>query len=328
MNSPAVIRPPRVTTACFFLGMSCVIVLGYLASWLSGWGSLETQKQLRSTFHVADVPGWLQNALLGGAAVAAVGIVFAIYTLKGHQASRVILTVFAGLTTVIFLSQGVFGIFPAVFSIACGIYLWTREASQWFAIKNGKIAPPPPAPQPDPFSKPVPPPVVDAITQSPPSVAALPAHGAPVPRPDRPQNVLAAGLITIIMSGVVAFLCAATVIFYAADREGYVKVLRDNRLVRDQLEQAGISPTEFAGIVFVICLAMIAVALGAIVAAGFTLAGRPVARTVLIVLSVPTAAISVFALPFGIVMIAAAITTIILLRRPESRAWFESHRSS
>lgn len=326
MNSPAVIRPPRVTTACLFLGMSCVIVLSFLVSWLSGWGSLTVQKDVRNTFHITEIPDWLQQALLGGAAVAAVGIVFAIYAFRGHQASRVILTVYAGLMTAVFLTQGAFGVFPAVFAIACGIYLWTAEARQWFGITNGTIEPPEPAPRPDPFSVPVPPPVLEAPVEAQPAPVAVVAP--PVNPGVRPQNVLFAGLIAIIMSALVAFFCGINVLLYVTAKSEYLRAFRESRMLQDEIKKTGMTVDGVASTLFVVCSIMAVAAALAIVAGAFVLAGKPLARTFLVILSVPTAAVSIILVPFGLIWAAGAIATIVLLRRPESRAWFQSRGTS
>lgn len=315
-------RPPRVATACLFIGLSCTITLLFLGSWLSDWGSIEVQKQVRDVFHVTDVMSWLREALLAAAAVSAAGIVFAIYAFMGHQPSRIILTVFAGLTSLMFLAEGLFGILPAVFSIGCGIYLWTPEARQWFAIKNGKMAPPPPAPRPDPFSVPVPPPMVDAGLQR--SAAVAPAIlQATRPAAERPQTVLAAGLIAIIMSALVAFVCGVNALFYLVDKKAYVGLFRDNEMLKDRVKQMGMSPTELADTLFLVCSVMAAASALALIAAAFVLAGNVLASKLLVILAVPSAAVSIVILPFGPLWTGAAIATIILLRRPQSRQFFD-----
>lgn len=329
MTSPAVPRPPRVASACLFLGMSCVIVLTFLLSWISGWGSMQVQKDVRTTFNITDIPGWLDQGLLAGAAVAAAGVVFAVFAFQGHQPSRIILTVYAGVLSLVFLSQGTFGVFPAVFAIACGIYLWTAEARRWFGIKNGTIAPPEPAPRPDPYAVPVAPPVHEAIApvESPqPSaqVPTAPLSGAST----RPQNVLAAGLIAIIMSGLVAFISGINVLFYILAKGEYLRAFRESKMLQDKVKETGMSIEGVASALFIICAVMAVAALLGIIAGAFVLAGNPLARTVLVVLSVPTAAISLIAVPFGLLWAGASIATIVLLRRPESRAWFESRGKS
>ncbi|MEO6471170.1 MAG: hypothetical protein ABIR57_04850 [Aeromicrobium sp.] len=88
MNAPALTRPPRVTTACLYVGLSCLILLFGAGSTLANWGSIEVQDQVRKVLaeepfktyglEVTDVMGWLRWALIGAAAVAAAGIVFAV----------------------------------------------------------------------------------------------------------------------------------------------------------------------------------------------------------------------------------------------------------
>lgn len=319
MNSSAVMRPSRVTTACLFIGMSCAIILFYVGSWLGGWGSIEVQKQVRQTFHVTDIPAWLQEALLAGATVSAVGIVFAIYTLKGHEPSRIILTVFAGLTAIVFLFEGPFGFLPAAFSVACGIYLWSADANTWFGIKNGRIAAPEPAPTPDPFSKPVPPPALDADTQAPVPYGVSPTAAR------RPGAVQIAGIIAIVASSLVFFFGGLFLVVYATAYDQLIKAETDS----PAMKWFGASDTDITGGLhssavlfgFLVPLSLLAIA------AAIALLNRKklgwVATLTLAYVSVPVGIFMIVGLPWAI----AAIVSIVLLHRPESKAWFESRQS-
>lgn len=337
MTAPSLIRPPRVTTACLFVGLSCAMLLFYVTSTLSNWGSIEVQDQVKqvlaaeplksSGLAITDALSWLRWALMAAAAVAVAGIVFAIYTARGHQASRVILTVICGLASLVFLAGGLFGLLPAAFAIGCGIYLWTADSRQWFAVKNGKAILVE-KPRVDPFANPG----MTGGFETPREAATQPAEGSPAPqaatyvaapiRGPQPKAVLGAGLVALIMSAMVALVSGMNAVFYAVAPDAYVRLFNDNPLMRDTVSQAGMTAAELARALFIGCSIALIFSLAAIVAAGATLAGKRLGRNVLVGLTVVTVPISIVAFPVGLVWTAGAIATLVLLKRPDSRAWF------
>lgn len=335
MTSPAMTRPPRVTTACLFVGMSCALLVMYVASALANWGSIEVQEQVAKVladdslkaqgWTVDDVMGYLRWALMLVAAVGATGIVFAIYTARGHQASRVIITVFCGLASVAFLLGGsLLGILPAAFSIFCGTYLWSADARQWFAVKNGKIDPAELAvekPRPNPFADATP----AQPEANPAQPAAQPVATAVQPRTQklaRPDGVLIGVLIAVIMSSMVVVVCGLNAAFYLISREEYLSLINDNAMMRDAVADSGVSAASFARLIFIVCSIATVLSLAAIAAAGAAVAGNPRGRSALVVLSAITIPVAIIPFPFGLIWVAAAIATLVLLRRPDSRAWF------
>lgn len=338
MTAPALTRPPRVTTACLFVGMSCMMLLFYVGSTLANWGSLDVQKQLGNfptseTFKAAglnetEALDALRLFFMSLAAVAVAGIFFAIYTALGHQASRIILTVMCGLSSLVFLAFGLFGILPAAFSIGCGIYLWTPDARQWFAVKNGRALPASAfaTPRADPFATPFIPEGFDtpAAPATQPAVAAGPQPTMQVPpyRTRRPNTVLGAGLTAIIMSSLVAFVCGVNALAYLVARNDYVRTLSGNALMQETVRQIGMSPSDLARVLFIGCSIATVFALAAVAAAGATLAGKRTGRTLLVILAMFTLPVSIAAFPFGLLWTAGAIVTLVLLKSPESRSWF------
>ena len=315
------------------------MLLFYVTSTLSNWGSIEVQDQVKkvlateplkgSGLAITDVMSWLRWALMGAAAVAVAGIVFAIYTARGHQASRVILTVICGLASLVFLTGGVFGILPAAFSIGCGIYLWTADSRQWFAVKNGKaiLADKPRA---DPFADSVMAPVPEETGhETPHATAPQPSNyrAAPIHAP-QPKAVLGAGLVALILSAMVAIVCGMNAVVYAVAPDEYVRLFRENPLMQDTVRQAGMSPAELARALFIACSIALIFSLAAVAAAGATLAGKRVGRNALVGLTVVTVPISIVAFPVGLVWTAGLIVTLVLLRRPDSRAWFARSRTA
>lgn len=326
MNSSAVSRPPRVTTACLFVGLSCLFALVNVGATLATWGSTGTQDQIRaimasgffksSGLAAADVMGWFRWGLMGIAAVATAGVVFAIYTALGHQASRVILTVICALASLVFLAGGLFGIVPAAFSIGCGIYLWTSEAGQWFAIKNGKMSAPAGAPIVDPFAVPLP---LDDT-----AVAAKAADPALVRSASRPRSVFIAGVVALVGSVTAAALSGLFLVVYLTAHDAIVRAemtspsMKWFHLTNADVARGLDSTAQF-------CALAVMLSVPAIIAAVLLLNGSLLGRRVTIALSIAAVPVGVFSL-VGLPWSAAAVATIVLLRRPESREFFVGSR--
>ena len=348
MASSALIRPQKVTFACIFVGVSSLIMLFSIGSTLSNWGSIELREQIARL--LADEPfrsagletgavlGWLRWALMAGAAVAATGIILAIWTAKGHQPSRIILTVMCGFASLLFLAGGIWGILPAAFAIGCGFYLWSSESREWFAVKNGKALASGMAdkrladPFPDPgFETPrssAPQPAVTASVPQPTDSLAYPAAvGAPplvAVQTSRPTPVLVAALVAVCASGLVALVCGVNAIAYLVAPDAYVTLLEEQPVLRDSgvLADLGMSVPTFAAVIFAVCAAITILALAAIAAAILVIRGSKAGRIALVVLSAVTVAFSIVAFPVGLPWTAAAITVIVCLFRPSARAWF------
>lgn len=341
MTSPALIRPPRVTTACLFFGTICLLTLFQAGSALANWGSLEVQDGIRSALEgeslksldltVDDVLGWLRVLLIGMCAIAAAGIVFAIYTAKGHQPSRVIMTALLGLSSLLFLFVGILGIIPAAFSIFCAIYLWTAEAQRWFAVKNGKIAAPAVDARPNAFAEAPPAPAAspDAQTVAQPAVQPGVHQGqgqvAAVAAPRPPSAVQAAGLVTLIGSSITFLLSGvALLVFLTTSRAEILRAYDDS----PTWQRWGVSEAEISDAIdnsIIICAVAAVLSALAIVAAIALLlnkkAGR-IATLVLACITVPFGVLSIVGLPWAI----AAAVVVYLLQKAEVRSWFAASR--
>ena len=343
MASSALIRPQKVTFACIFVGVSSLIMLFSIGSTLSNWGSIELREQITSL--LADEPlrsagletgavlGWLRWVLMAGAAVAATGIILAIWTAKGHQPSRIIVTVMCGFASLLFLAGGIWGILPAAFAIGCGFYLWSSESREWFAVKNGKASP---ARSILPlgghaFAAPDAPAGIETPTASASEPAGSLAYPAAADAPpligvqgSRPTPVLAAALVAVCASGLVALVCGVNAIAYLVAPDSYVTLLEDQPVLRDSgvLADLGMSVPTFAAVIFAVCAAITILSLAAIAAAILVIRGSKAGRIALIVLSAVTVALSIVTFPVGLPWTAAAITVIVCLLRPTARAWF------
>lgn len=124
------------------------------------------------------------------------------------------------------------------------------------------------------------------------------------------------------MSVLVAVLCGINALTYAIAKDDYVRLLTHHPLMKDTVTEIGMSPASLARSIFIGCSIAAVFVLAAIAAAGATLAGKQAGRTAFVVLSFITLPTSVIAFPIELVWTAAAIATLVLLKRPDSRAWF------
>lgn len=343
MTAPALIRPQKVTFACIFVGVSSLIMLFSIGSTLSNWGSIELREQIASLLaddpfrgaglETGEVLGWLRWVLMAGAAVAVTGIILAIWTAKGHQPSRIILTFMCGLASLLFLAGGIWGILPAAFAIGCGFYLWSSEARVWFAVKNGKASPsasnPPPGA--NAFATPAIPTGFETQTASTPAPTeslAYPAEaGAPpliAAQVGRPKSALVAALVAICASGLVTFVCGVNAIAYLAAPDAYVTLLEDQPVLLESgvLAELGMSTATFAKAIFVVSAAIAILAIAAIAAAILVIRGSKAGRVALLVLSAITVPLSILMFPVGLPWTAAAVTVIVCLLKADAKAWF------
>ena len=124
------------------------------------------------------------------------------------------------------------------------------------------------------------------------------------------------------MSVLVAVLCGINAPAYAIAKVDYVRLHAHHPLLKDTVTVIVMSPASLARSIFIDCSIAAVFALAAIAPAGATLAGKQAGHTAFVVLSFITLMISVIAFPIELVWTAAAIATLVLLKRPESRAWF------
>lgn len=145
MSAPS--RPPRLTTACLFLGLASGLLAVSSFSGLSNLMSIDMRQSVTEAMSsgpldatgisVDTVLGWMRWVLTAGTIVAACAVVFSIYAWRGHRPSRVIVTVWAGVAALFFLAGGLWGMLPAAFCIYCAVVLWTSDVRRWFAAVNG-----------------------------------------------------------------------------------------------------------------------------------------------------------------------------------------------
>jgi len=145
MSAPS--RPPRLTTACLFLGLASGLLAVSSFSGLSNLMSIDMRQSVADAMSsgpldttgisVDTVLDWMRWVLTAGTIVAACAVIFSIYAWRGHRPSRVIVTVWAGVAALFFLAGGLWGMLPAAFCIYCAVVLWTSDVRRWFAAVNG-----------------------------------------------------------------------------------------------------------------------------------------------------------------------------------------------
>lgn len=333
-------RPPALLLTCIFVGVGSGLLLVELVSLLSEWGSIALQDAVRDALRqeparelgisVDQALVGLRYAAYAGVALAASGLVFAIYTARGHRSSRVLLTVLLGLAFLVFASLGLAGLLPAVFAGVSAWSLWTPEVRRWFDQVDGRTSAPAlagaAAGRSDPFASRTPTPVdadapagVDApAAQS----SADPAAPAPVGSTQAPRSVRTALLTTIIACSVVGLFGLVTLLVSTLGADAYRSALTQPGLAQDMLRSSGIDADQVVSLLRVSSVVWLAASAAGLASA--LVAARRVAAGVvaLQVVSAATLVISLFYLPLGIVTIVAAVVVLVQLRRPESRAWF------
>ncbi len=304
-------RPPAVASACLFVGMSSGLLLVYVIGWLTSWQSLEMQKMHREiadsigTSDVAAVADALRFVLYFMIVVLVAGVVGAIYASRGDLQSRVLVTIVAAITAMMFLmSGGLLGILPGVFAAFAIVQLWGRDSRRWFAIVNGREVAPLPVVPPAPTPGAVPPQ---------PWTPPLAANG-------RPSSVSTAALVTVIASfaalgGSLLYL----LIYLAVPHDDLVQAQLDSPLMEMvSITEADIREALTTSAVFSAIAATLATA--AILSAWALSRRKALGHTALFVFAVVTVIVGVISI-IGIPWAAAAIWVLVLLRRRETLVW-------
>ncbi len=261
------------------------------------------------------------------------------YVLKPDTSARRGLTILA---VPLFLTGLAAGGFAASFVAAGVAMLWMQPAREWFA--TGRWTPPSPVPAidplrrtpaPGPFDQPVRP-QQQLPEQARPDQArpdqARPEQGVsgqighhqwpPAPQPARPHAMVAAFVLTVVMAGGVLALSLLSLALVGLSPDLIMSELERQQpgLIDDglTLAQMQLSTYVSAGATIVWCGA-------ALVFAGFAMARRAWARRGLMITAAFSAGASILvALTAPVLMVpaAAAVATVVCLRRTEVRSWF------
>ena len=336
-------RPPALTLACVFVAVASGLTLASLVSVLTSWSTIETQESIRGALDDAVLKDlgvtvdtavrWSRWALIALVPIAVSGVVFAIYAVRGHRASRWFLTVLCGLGFVVLGAGGLAGLLPAAMLMASGITLWSRDSRRWFDAVSGRtVTSAAPATPADPFSPPVRPDASAAtsaaVTSSEPVAAPTPPL-APRPsgtgRGGRPRPLVVAAWTTIVSSAVVGVVSLGYVIMTTLGTDAVRRAVDDSatmtRLLRDsQLDLDTVIEVLRWGSVAVLALSLVGLAAGVL-----GLLGGPRAVLVLQLMAALTAVVSLLPLfllfPLGIPSGIAAIVVLVQSSKPDVRTW-------
>ncbi|MCW2739154.1 hypothetical protein [Nocardioides sp.] len=357
MSQPTEQRPPQVTLASGIVMFASVMVL--VSAWerIATLGSLETQQSIRDflaeppfTSLGLDVPGAsevLRIACLVAAACACATAILGWYVRTPDRSARLGLSLFA---VPVFVTGLPAGGLAGSFVAAGAAMLWLMPAREWFA--TGKWTPPAPAPEKEPRDKgslrrtplggrgdhsgpgPVSPP---HPTTPPPATRPFGEHRPPASTADqaqrrtpsqqrqllleRPAAMVAAFVITVVTAGGLLTLSLLWVAIAGLSPEFFRALLEQQPDMFDE----GLTFQQVRATVFAYASAFIVWCLVALVLAGFAMARREWARRGLMVIAAFSAGgCLVFALNTVLVLVpaAAAVATVVCLRRIEVRRWF------
>jgi hypothetical protein len=336
---PSPARPRQVTLAGVMATVACALLVIGLFDAMARMGSVETQQSVRQFLAtgpgsrlglgVEGVTGLLRGVVLFSGALAAAGVILAVYCLRRHRGARVGLSVVAVL--MLFTTTFVAGLLPFVVALAASM-MWRREARDWF---DGRTPPPrervtPAAPpssqQPATGSTAAWPPVPFGTAPGGPGpVGGWPpyAAGQPFASPAslrRPPSVTAAVCIAWVSCALTVLLLALLVLFLLADQAQLVSELQKN----PRIEAAGYTNAQLVGSLWVVAAvgifwAVAAIALGVLAFRGVR-AGQ-------VGLAVSSAAAGVLAIATVVVPV-VAFTTMALLVVGSSNRWYAAQAAS
>lgn len=340
-------RPPVLLYVCIFLGVGSTLVLLELVDALSSWGSVEMQDAVRDTLAqepftstditVTQAMGWLRVLAYVGVVVSTAGAVFSVYTVRGHNTSRIMLTVLCGLSALLFASGGLVGLLPAVAAMMSASLLWSPDVRRWFRAVGGKEVEPVGAAsgpsglggspasspgrtsQPDPFAPgattgrdtltapaPVPPP--------PPLAARAPD--------ERPRPVRIALGFTMVPSAMALLLGGFMLLAVTVGGDSLRTSMDEPGVLRELLAASDTTVDEMLDLVLVVSILWVVLSVVALAAAAAASRRSRAGRTLVLVCAVLTLPLSALALPFGVATGAAAVVVIAQLLKPEAKAWF------
>ena len=321
-------RPRQVTLAGWLTMIGSVFVVLLVFDRVSGLHTIETRESVER--FLAEPPGsdlgvgvdgvlsiMRTLALVAGGCATAAAIL-GWHVLKRSRSARLGLTILA---VPLFVTGMVTGGFVSSLVAASAVMLWLQPARDWFDGITRQPAPAP-APAPAPVSTPV----------SAPSAARVPSPAQPavaVPPAARPSAVTWACLLTWARSGLTAQGAIASGGLLARQPD---VLLDEVHQQNPELDAQGVSDDLLIGVTFTMLAGFVAWAVAAAVVALFVLRGQEWARITLVVSASTAGAVFLIGTVVGAFLLALTLATcamaVVLLVRPEVRAWFASRRAS
>ena len=339
--SDAAPRPSHTTMAAGMVIGGSVLIVVTVAQQLSGLHTLESREAVAEFLarppgsglglEVSDALVVLRTALMAVAGCATAAAVLGFHVLRGSRRARLGLTVLA---LPLFLGGLATGGFLTSLVAAAAMLLWVGPSRAWLdgtplplpRSREGAASPrwPPPPPS-GPFPT-LPPPEGPPSPSAPDASAPPPSLGWLPPPPPvaarRPDAVVWACVLTWAFAGLVLVLAAATAAILAAD-PGWVweelqrqepDLAADTGMDRDSLVRTTVITLGLAA-----TWALVAIALAVL-----AFRRSSVGRLGLLISASAAAVVCTVATVSSVVMLvpaAACVATVVLLARPEVRAW-------
>lgn len=353
MSGPEQARPRRVTiggglalTGCVLLVVTLLDSMGQVRSTQMRHSleqSLSTPPASTLGLDVEVMLGILRGIVFASGALAATGVVLAVFVLRRHRGARVGLTVVALL--MLFSTTFVTGLLPLLIVVAVSM-LWGRESGVWFAGSAPRpvaaaFAPPtpwsappwsaPPAgppvgPQPGPAAGPAPgpAPAVQAPGTSPP----VPLLGPPRTPPGdasapggRPRGVVVAAWTTWVFSVLTALFFLLLVVVIVANQAALL-----DQLQRDpQISAAGYSRQALLAALWIASAIGIGWSLAASALAVLAYQRVNLGRIGLVVSALLTFLLGVISVA-GLLNAVAAVAVVVMLFRGGANQWYAGAR--
>lgn len=336
MTEQQAARPRRVTVAGVMAAAACALLVVTLFDSMARVRSAEMRNAVVAFLQepaaaglqlgVDGVLDLLRAVVLISGALAAAGIVLAVYTLRRHRGARIGLTVIAVL--LLFSATFVAGLLPVVVAVAATM-LWSREARDWFdgraASPTGTAAGveetrpasaawqpdrpvPPPAPHPAPYGGP----------PEPRSATAWTPPGTPVLTGRRPVTVTVAAWLTWVFSALTVFVFSLVVLVILVARTEMLAALQRDPTI------AGLNLTsrQILGVLWVFSAVAIFWSLAAIALAALAYRRVNAGRIGLLVSAAVSGALCVSFVGVGWPHAIAAFTTLGLLVGGPANRWY------
>lgn len=313
-------RPENVTMPAIFLGLTAMLSVFYISSVLGSWTSLETQEAITTALGDANL-GQLSDetamtairVIFFGILIASIAaVVFSVFVLRGDKASRIGLSVLGVLAALLFVTGGLAGLIPALFSAVSVGLLWSAPARAWFdshaQIHQSATA--------------------SVVTETaPPSqvVAAKPAASvAAVVSLERPGILTAALVVTAVFSSLVLLAAALWLIVVSGNPGALVDAIENHPLasVRELPDMLGQSAQEVVSTASTVMAVLGALSLVSLVSAGLAYFRKPGSREFLMVMSLIAMSVSVLAFPAGLPWALASAFVFYVTLRLDVKMWF------
>jgi hypothetical protein len=369
MSEPTTLpRPRQVTTASIIGGLGSLLLVVSLFDLMSGLHSIEAREQIAENLaspayeglgvDAAFVTDALRTLLLVTGALAAAGVVLAVYVFQRHRGARLGFGIAAAL---LFVSTFVladwipgvpFGI-TVVMAFAASL-LWSPPVRDWYAGRapaaareeparsprpgptTAAWAPPPAqsqAPEADPprpedrGDAPQPAPAAypyggQRPAEAPSSWAPPPSGVRPVDPDRRPGQVTAAVVLTWIVAPVVAFAFFLVVMMLMVARDTLLEALRET----PELQSSGFTTGELMAALWAASAILLFWCLVACVLAFLAFRRQGWARGVLVGSAVMATLVSLVAFPLGLLVAVPAAASAGLLLSGPARAWYAAPR--